>query len=94
MNIANFYFLTMYSKRTQFQTAGQSVFVALGKTKNAIFFSVFRKVVLVAPLTIILPRLWNLGSMGVFLAEPISEIIGGSACYITMLLTMRKELKD
>lgn len=77
-----------------FQAAGQSVFVALGKAKNAIFFSVFRKVVLVAPLTIILPRLWNLGSMGVFLAEPISEIIGGTACYITMLLTMRKELKD
>lgn len=75
------------------QSAGQSVFVALGKAKKAIFFSVFRKVILVVPLTIVLPRLWNLGSMGVFLSEPISEIIGGTACYVTMVLTLRKELK-
>ena len=36
---------------------------------------------------------WNgLGTDGVFLAEPISNVIGGSACYITMLLTIWREL--
>lgn len=74
------------------QMAGQSVFVALGRAKNAIFFSVFRKVIIVFPLTVILPHLWGLGTDGVFLAEPISNFIGGMACYMTMLLTVWREL--
>jgi putative MATE family efflux protein len=76
------------------QASGQSTFVALGKSKAAVFFSIFRKVVLVTPLVIILPRLWGLGSSGVFLSEPISEIIGGTACFVTMLFALRKELEE
>lgn len=76
------------------QQAGQSTFVALGKSKLAIFFSIFRKVILVIPLVILLPRLWGLGSTGVFLAEPISEFIGGITCYGTMMLTVWKELQE
>ena len=74
------------------QMAGQSVFVALGRAKNAVFFSIFRKVIIVFPLTVILPHLWGLGTDGVFLAEPISNFIGGLACYVTMLLTVWREL--
>jgi len=76
------------------QMAGQSVFVALGKSKFAVFFSIFRKVVLVFPMVILLPRLWNLGITGVFLSEPISEVIGGIACFGTMFLTVWKGLKE
>lgn len=76
------------------QYAGQSVFVALSKAKQAIFFSVFRKVILVVPLVIILPRLWGLSSMGVFLSEPISQVVSGIACFTTMLLTVWKELSE
>ena len=76
------------------QYAGQSTFLALGLSKQAIFFSTLRKVVIVTPLVVILPRLWGLGSSGVFLAEPISEVIGGIACFATMLLTIKKKLKD
>jgi putative MATE family efflux protein len=76
------------------QQAGQSTFVALGKSKLAIFFSIFRKVILVIPLVILLPRLWGLESTGVFLAEPISELIGGITCYGTMMLTVWKELQE
>jgi putative MATE family efflux protein len=75
-----------------FQHAGQSTFVALGRSKHAIFFSTFRKVMLVIPLVLFLPRLWGLGSTGVFFAEPISEVVGGTACYTTMLLTVWREL--
>jgi putative MATE family efflux protein len=75
------------------QYAGQSTFLALGLSKQAIFFSTLRKVIIVAPLVVILPRSWGLGSSGVFLAEPISEVIGGIACFTTMLLTVRKKLK-
>lgn len=44
------------------------------------------------PLTILLPRLFNLGTNGVFLAEPISNFIGGIAAYSTMILTVWKNL--
>ncbi|HHV98967.1 MAG TPA: MATE family efflux transporter [Clostridiaceae bacterium] len=76
------------------QYAGQTTFIALGKSKNAVFFSMFRKVILVIPLVILLPRFLGLGSNGVFLSEPISEFIGGIACYTTMIMTVRKELKE
>ena len=46
----------------------------------------------VVPLTLILPHMFGLGTTGVFLAEPISNFIGGAACYITMLLTIWPEL--
>lgn len=72
-----------------FQSVGQSTFVGLGKSKQATFFSLFRKVIIVVPLTIILPQIGGLGVMGVFLAEPISNFIGGLCCYCTMLWTVR-----
>jgi len=74
-----------------FQMVGQSVAVGLGKSKQAIFFSVFRKVIIVAPLTVILPR--YMGINGVFVAEAISNFIGGGACYLTMLATIGRDLK-
>lgn len=70
-----------------FQYAGQSVFKSLGRTRKAVFFSLLRKVIIVVPLTLWLPTLQALRVNGVFLAEPISNVIGGSACFITMLLT-------
>ena len=74
-----------------FQMVGQAIAVGLGKAKQAIFFSIFRKVIIVAPLTIILPA--YIGINGVFIAEAISNFIGGGACYITMWLTIGRNLK-
>jgi len=73
------------------QMAGQNVFVALGKAKKATFFSLLRKAFIVVPLTLLLPRL-GLGVDGVFWAEPISNVIGGCACFFTMLATIMPEL--
>ncbi len=75
------------------QMAGQTVAQALGRAKQAIFFSLLRKVIIVIPLTLILPHLFGLGVNGVFLAEAISNFVGGSACYITMLCTVWREMK-
>ena len=75
-----------------FQLAGQSTFQALGDAKHAIFFSLLRKAIIVVPLTLLLPRL-GLGVDGVFLAEPISNVIGGLACYGTMRLTVYRRLR-
>ena len=77
-----------------FQFAGQATFVALGKSRQAIFFSLLRKVIIVVPLTILLPKLFNLGIIGVFMAEPISNFIGGIACYSTMMFTVWKSLSN
>ncbi|MCM1064294.1 MAG: MATE family efflux transporter [Eubacterium sp.] len=75
-----------------FQFTGQSAFTALGYSRHAIFFSLLRKAVIVAPLTILLPRL-GLGVDGVFLAEPISNAIGGLACFVTMYFALYRRLK-
>ena len=74
-----------------FQFAGQSTFQALGDASHAIFFSLLRKAFIVVPLTLILPRV-GFGVEGVFLAEPISNVLGGLASYITMRLTVYKRL--
>lgn len=74
-----------------FQFAGQSTFQGLGKKKQAVFFSMLRKVIIVTPLTILLPVL-GFGVDGVFLAEPISNMIGGLACFVTMWITVYKKL--
>ena len=75
-----------------FQFAGQSVFQALGYAKRAVFFSLLRKAVIVVPLTLLLPRM-GLGIKGVFLAEPVSNAIGGLACFITMWFTVYRKLR-
>ena len=74
------------------QFAGQAVFVALGKSKKAVFFSIFRKIIIVIPLILILPNLFGLGTDGVFMAEPVSNFLGGAASFGTMLLTVWPEL--
>lgn len=84
------YFFGFFMMSLQF--AGQAVFVALGKSKQAVFFSIFRKVVIVTPLTLFLPSLLHMGTDGVFIAEPISNFVGGAACFGTMMFTVWREL--
>ena len=74
-----------------FQTGGQNTFVALNKPKYAVFFSMLRKLFLIVPLTIALPRL-GFGVMGVFYAEMASQIIGASLCSITMYFRIYRRL--
>lgn len=76
-----------------FQFVGQSTFTALGCAKRAVFFSIFRKVIIVVPLTIFLPMV-GLGVDGVFIAEPISNAIGGLASFTTMYFTLYKKLPE
>ena len=75
-----------------FQFVGQSTFVALGKKQYSIFFSIFRKVIIVVPLVVFLPRIPALGVMGVFAAEPVSNLIGGLASFLTMYVVVYRKL--
>ena len=75
-----------------FQHCGQIIFKSLGKKNHAIFFSLLRKGLIVVPLTFLLPSLFHMGAAGVFAAEPVSNVVGGLACFITMLLVVLPEL--
>ncbi len=74
------------------QSAGQCVFVGLGKAKYAVTFSILRKVVIVLPLVFLLPLIPAMGVNGVFWSEPISDLIGGLACFLTMWFVIYKKL--
>ena len=76
-----------------FQFSGQSTFQAVGDARHSIFFSLLRKAIIVVPLTLLLPHL-GFGVLGVFMAEPISNLVGGLACYITMRMTVYRKLKS
>ena len=75
------------------QFSGQATFVALGKAKQATFFSIFRKIIIVVPLALFLPYVGGLGVDGVFWSEPISNLIGGAACFTTMMLMVWRKLE-
>lgn len=75
-----------------FQMVGQTSFSGMGFAKQSVFFSLFRKIILVVPMMLLLPHVGGLGVMGVFLAEPISDVVGGLASYLTMYFTVYKRL--
>ena len=86
------YFCGIFMMALQF--VGQSTNVALNRPKQAVFFSLFRKGIIVVPLTILLPMIGGLGTDGVFWAEPVSNVVGGTACFVTMLVTVWPTLKE
>lgn len=56
------------------QMACQQTFLALGQAKISVFLALLRKVILLIPLAILLPKL-GMGTDGLFYAEPIADII-------------------
>ena len=74
------------------QVTGQHTFVALNYPKHALFFSMLRKIMLVAPLTLLLPGL-GLGVEGVFWAEFISQLCGASCCFTTMYFVIWRNMR-
>lgn len=77
------YFAAFFAQA--FQQTSQAISVALNRSKSAVFFSLFRKVFIVAPLTVFLPAV-GLGANGVFWAEPVSNVVGGAACFLALML--------
>ena len=74
------------------QQAPQQSFVAMGQAKISTFFALLRKVILLIPLALMLPRVGNLGVMGVFWAEPIADTLSATTVFVTFLIMMRKLL--
>ena len=74
------------------QLTGQNTFVALNMPKYSLFFSMLRKIILIAPLTILLPYT-GMGVMGVFWAETVSQIVGSLATFTTMYFKVWRPMR-
>ena len=72
------------------QMACQSTFMALGQARTSLFLALLRKVILLVPLALILPRVTG-SVMGIYAAEPIADILA-SATTLTLFLSQRKKL--
>lgn len=66
----------------------QPTFLALGQAKISLFIAVFRKVILLVPLALILPL--KFGVMGIYYAEPVSDIISALTAVMLFLCNIKK----
>lgn len=67
------------------QVACQQTFLALGKAKISLFLAALRKIFLLIPLIYIMPHFTEAKDMGVFLAEPIADVLAvitTASCFI------------
>lgn len=71
------------------QMACQSSFMAMGQAKISLFLALLRKVILLVPLALILPRVFN-NVMGIYWAEPIADIIAALTTGTMFLFTFKK----
>lgn len=75
-----------------FQLTCQSGFVALGKAKKALAMAALRKLVLLIPLIIILPHIVSDKVFGVFVAEPVSDIVSAVVTTSLFLAAFHKDI--
>ena len=70
------------------QMGAQRTFVALGKAGTSIVVALLRKVILLIPLALILPRF--IGVDGIFLAEPLASTVSAATAGILLMLCYKK----
>lgn len=71
--------------------ACQCTFMALGQAKTSLFLASLRKIVLLIPLAIVLPMITG-NVLGIYIAEPIADIIAASTTLILFLTRYKKLL--
>ena len=76
------------------QSACQNTFLALGEAKTSLFLAFLRKIILLLPLALILPKIAGLGVWGIILAEPISDIIAVTVTTTMYIVRSRKLLRQ
>lgn len=70
------------------QMGCQTTFMGLGQAKISLFLALLRKVILLIPLALILPRYF--GVMGIYYSEPISDTISAATAGIIFLCVRKK----
>ena len=80
------------------QLACQQTFLGLGEAKISMFIALLRKVILLLPLSLVIPQVFGaLGLsqlLGLYVAEPVSDIISASTCTILFFAIEWKKLKS
>ena len=71
------------------QNVCQATFMSLGQAKRSLLIALLRKVVLLAPLAAILPAITG-NVMSIYWAEPISDCLSATTCFIVFLLFVKK----
>ena len=71
------------------QIVAAALFQSLGKAVPSLILSLLRQVLLFTPLVIILPRVFELGIMGIWISYPIADVLA----VILTVFYMRNELK-
>lgn len=75
-----------------FQVTCQQGFVALGQARIALLMAFLRKLVLLIPLILVLPRFLADQVFAVFIAEPVSDVIAATVTTLLFLTTMNRIL--
>lgn len=75
------------------QTACQMTFVSLGNAPSSVLVAVVRKFVLLLPLIYIMPRLVSDPTVGVYMAEPIADVIAVTFTAILFVFQFRKSIR-
>lgn len=70
------------------QAACQSTFLALGQAKVSLFIAMLRKIILLIPLALILPKF--LGVKGIYVAEPVSDVISVIVTSVLCVITLKR----
>lgn len=77
------------------QAACQATFLALGQAKVSLFIATLRKIILLIPLALILPKF--LGVKGIYIAEPVSDVISVIVTSVLCVITLKRifsEMED
>lgn len=75
------------------QIACQMTFVSLGNAPSSVIVAVVRKFVLLLPLVYIVPHLAADPTMGVYLAEPIADVLAVSFTAVLFIFQFRKAIR-
>lgn len=74
------------------QMGCQTTFMGLGQAKISLFIALLRKVILLIPLALILPKFF--GVMGIYYAEPISDITAATTAFAIFLCVRKKIVSE
>ena len=70
---------------------GSNYIQSIGEAKTAMLLSLLRQVILLIPFMIILPRVYGLGVNGVWIAQPLSDLIASLITGIILVKYMMKK---
>lgn len=73
------------------QMACQTTFLSLGQAKVSLVIALLRKIILLIPLAIILPKF--MGVMGIYRAEPIADFTSVAVSALLFVITAKKILR-